>query len=57
MLEPYASRGARTDLRGGSRSNPRPLPGESGVIQEKNLSESKVALVYGQMVRHVPYNL
>jgi F-type H+/Na+-transporting ATPase subunit beta len=22
---------------------------ESGVIQEKNLSESKVALVYGQM--------
>ena len=26
---------------------------ESGVIQEKNLKESKVALVYGQMVRHV----
>jgi len=26
---------------------------ESGVIQEKNLSESKVALVYGQMVRQV----
>ena len=30
---------------------------ESGVIQEKNLGESKVALVYGQMVRHVPCNL
>ena len=30
---------------------------ESGVIQENNISESKVALVYGQMVRHVPYNL
>jgi len=30
---------------------------ESGVIQEENISESKVALVYGQMVRHVPYNL
>ena len=30
---------------------------ESGVINEKNFPESKVALVYGQMVRHVPYNL
>lgn len=29
---------------------------ESGVIQEKNMSESKVALVYGQMVRHVAFN-
>ena len=29
---------------------------ESGVIQEKNLSASKVALVYGQMVRQVPFN-
>ena len=29
---------------------------ESGVIQEKNLTESKVALVYGQMVRQVPSN-
>ena len=29
---------------------------ESGVIQEKNMSESKVALVYGQMVRHVASN-
>ena len=26
---------------------------ESGVIQEDNISESKVALVYGQMVRQV----
>jgi len=30
---------------------------ESGVINEKNFAESKVALVYGQMVWHVPYNL
>jgi hypothetical protein len=29
---------------------------ESGVIQEKNLPESKVALVYGQMVRGVASN-
>jgi F-type H+-transporting ATPase subunit beta len=29
---------------------------ESGVIVEKNLSDSKVALVYGQMVRQVPFN-
>ncbi len=29
---------------------------ESGVIQEKNLPESKVALVYGQMVRDVAFN-
>ena len=29
---------------------------ESGVIKEKNMSESKVALVYGQMVRHVASN-
>jgi len=29
---------------------------ESGVIQEKNLPESKVALVYGQMVRDVAPN-
>jgi hypothetical protein len=29
---------------------------ESGVIQEDNISESKVALVYGQMVRQFPYN-
>lgn len=29
---------------------------ESGVIVEKNLSQSKVALVYGQMVRQVPSN-
>jgi F-type H+-transporting ATPase subunit beta len=29
---------------------------ESGVIVEKNLRDSKVALVYGQMVRHVPFN-
>jgi F-type H+-transporting ATPase subunit beta len=29
---------------------------ESGVIQEKNLPESKVALVYGQMVRDVASN-
>jgi F-type H+-transporting ATPase subunit beta len=29
---------------------------ESGVIVEKNLSDSKVALVYGQMVRQVPSN-
>jgi F-type H+-transporting ATPase subunit beta len=29
---------------------------ESGVIVEKNLGESKVALVYGQMVRQVPSN-
>jgi hypothetical protein len=29
---------------------------ESGVIVEKNLPESKVALVYGQMVRQVPSN-
>ena len=26
---------------------------ESGVIQEQNISQSKVALVYGQMVRRV----
>jgi hypothetical protein len=30
---------------------------ESGVIKESNLPESKVALVYGQMVRQVPSNL
>ncbi len=29
---------------------------ESGVIVEKNLADSKVALVYGQMVRQVPFN-
>jgi F-type H+-transporting ATPase subunit beta len=29
---------------------------ESGVIVEKNLADSKVALVYGQMVRQVPSN-
>jgi F-type H+-transporting ATPase subunit beta len=29
---------------------------ESGVINESNLSESKVALVYGQMVRQVSFN-
>ena len=29
---------------------------ESGVIVEKNLSDSKVALVYGQMVRHFAPN-
>jgi F-type H+-transporting ATPase subunit beta len=29
---------------------------ESGVIKESNLTESKVALVYGQMVRQVPSN-
>lgn len=29
---------------------------ESGVIQEKNMADSKVALVYGQMVRLVPFN-
>jgi F-type H+-transporting ATPase subunit beta len=29
---------------------------ESGVIQEKNMADSKVALVYGQMVRQVPFN-
>lgn len=29
---------------------------ESGVIQEKNLQESKVALVYGQMVRRFAFN-
>ena len=29
---------------------------ESGVINESNLAESKVALVYGQMVRHVSFN-
>jgi F-type H+/Na+-transporting ATPase subunit beta len=28
MLEPYASRGARTDLRGGSTGDDRPLPGD-----------------------------
>ena len=27
---------------------------ESGVINENNFAESKVALVYGQMVRRVP---
>jgi F-type H+-transporting ATPase subunit beta len=29
---------------------------ESGVINAKNFSESKVALVYGQMVRQVSFN-
>lgn len=29
---------------------------ESGVINASSLKESKVALVYGQMVRQVPYN-
>lgn len=29
---------------------------ESGVIVENNLQDSKVALVYGQMVRHFAYN-
>jgi F-type H+-transporting ATPase subunit beta len=29
---------------------------ESGVIVEKNLTDSKVALVYGQMVRQFPFN-
>jgi len=27
---------------------------ESGVINENNFTDSKVALVYGQMVRQVP---
>ena len=29
---------------------------ESKVINADNLTESKVALVYGQMVRQVPFN-